>query len=49
MIIVLIFILYAIIVWTHPWFDFYDDYRGIKHIMLWYTNYKGIRKYIQIK
>lgn len=41
-------ILWAVITYTHPWIDKYIDYRGDKHTVLWYTNYKGERKYINI-
>lgn len=46
---IIIGIVYAIIVYTHPWIDTYTDYRGEEHTVLWYTNYKGERKYINIK
>ena len=45
---VIVMIVYAIIVYTHPWFDFYTDYRGVKHLVLWYTNYKAERVFINL-
>ena len=48
MTIIITFIIYAIIVWTHPWIDSFKDYRGIKHILLWYTDFKGERKFINL-
>lgn len=37
-----------IITYTHPWIDYYTDYRGIKHLVLWFTNVKGERKFINL-
>ena len=34
--------------YTHPWIDVFKDFRGVKHIVLWYTNYKGERKFINL-
>lgn len=45
---IIIMILYAIIGYIHPWIDNFSDYRGEKHIILWYTNFKGERKFINI-
>ena len=47
MIFILILLL-IIISYTHPWIDKYTDYRGEKHIVFWYSNFKGERKYINI-
>lgn len=46
--ILLILILYIIISYTHPWIDIFKDFRGVKHTVLWYTNYKGERKFINL-
>lgn len=46
--ILLILILYVIISYTHPWIDIFKDFRGVKHTVLWYTNYKGERKFINL-
>jgi len=48
MIILFIFILLIIFVYTNPWIDKYTDYRNEKHLVFWYTNYKGERKFINI-
>lgn len=45
---VIFFILYGIIVYMHPWFDYYSDYREQKHLVLWYTNLKGKRVFINL-
>ena len=45
---IIILICYAVIVYTHPWIDSYEDYKGEKHKVLWYTNYKGERKFINL-
>lgn len=47
--IIIIAILYAIIAYTHPWIDKFKDYRDKEHTFLWYTNYKGERKYFKFK
>ena len=39
MIIILIIFL-GLIVLFRPWIDYYTDYRGVKHLILWYTNLK---------
>lgn len=43
-----IIIILFLIFYLRPWIDIYTDYRGIKHIILWYTNLKGERNYINI-
>ena len=48
-IIILLMIIYSIIVYTHPWIDKFKDYRDEERLVLWYTNYKGERKFIQLK
>jgi hypothetical protein len=41
--IIIIFIL--ILIWYfQPWVDYYKDYRGTKHLVLWY-NWKGFRNF----
>ena len=46
--IIILIILYTIIVYLHPWIDSYTDYRNIKHVVLWYTNFRGERKYYDL-
>lgn len=48
MILILLIILCIILVYTCPWIDSYTDYRGIKHLVLWYTNLKGERDFINL-
>lgn len=49
MIVFLLFILLLVIALTQPWVDVYKDYREIKHIVLWYTDFiTGERKFINI-
>lgn len=48
MIWIVLLLLWVIITYTHPWIDSYTDYRGIKYIVLWYTSFKGERKFINI-
>lgn len=45
-----IILLLILITYTRPWIDVYEDYRGIKHIVLWYSDFKGERrcKFIEI-
>ena len=45
---VILLILWAVITYTHPWIDSYTDYIGGKHTVLWYTNFKGERKFINL-
>ena len=47
MIIILVIIL-LVLAFTNPGIDSYTDYRGIKRIILWYTTFKGERKFINI-
>ena len=50
MIYLVIFIVFFIIIFYKiydPFVDMFEDYRGEKHIILWY-NYKGKRKSINI-
>jgi len=44
----ILLILWAIIAYTHPWIDSFTDYKGDKHTILWYSNFKGERKFINI-
>jgi hypothetical protein len=37
-----------VIIYTRPWIDIYNDYRGVKHITLWYTNLKNERVFINL-
>ena len=48
MIWIFLIILWGIITYIHPWIDYFQDYRGINHVFLWYTNFKGERKYIEL-
>lgn len=43
-----IIFLLILIVYTHPWIDVYNDYRGTKHIVLWYTDFRGKRVFINL-
>lgn len=45
---ILLIILCLILVYTCPRIDSYTDYRGIKHLVLWYTNLKGKRDFINL-
>ena len=47
--ILLTFIILAIGVTFQPYIDSYIDYRGNHHIILWYNDLKGERKYLNIK
>ena len=47
--ILLTFIILAIGITVQPYIDSYIDYRGNHHIILWYNNIKGERKFINIK
>lgn len=47
----MIWILLLIIImlfYFQPWVDVYTDYRNQEHIVLWYTNLKGTRSYLNI-
>lgn len=48
MMLIILLIIFFIILYIRPWIDFYKDYRGIQHVILWYDNYKGERKYINL-
>jgi hypothetical protein len=48
MIIWLIIILAIFLVYTRPWLDTFTDYRGIKRKILWFNNFKGERKFIDL-
>jgi hypothetical protein len=45
---IILIILWIVLTYTHPWIDSYTDYRGEKHTILWYTSYKGERKFINL-
>lgn len=45
----ILILLIIIICYTHPWIDKYKDYRGVKHIVLWYTNLKGERVFVNLQ
>ena len=45
---IILLILVAIITYSHPWIDVFTDYRGVKHRVLWYTNLKGERVFINL-
>lgn len=49
MIWIILLLIWAILAYTHPWIDVFKDYRGTKHIVLWYTNFKGERVFINLK
>lgn len=42
----LIIIIAIVFMYTRPWLDIYTDYRGVKHKILWFTDFKGNRKFI---
>lgn len=46
--IIIILILLLIIYIFSPYIDFFIDYRGKYHIILWYNDFEGQRKYINI-
>jgi len=49
MIFFIIFLILLLLVFASPWIDIFTDYRGIKHIILWYTNMvTGERKFIDL-
>jgi len=48
MILIILLIFCVVITYTHPWIDIFTDYRGIQHIIFWYTNFKGERKFINL-
>ena len=48
-IIILILLILVIGITFQPYIDSYIDYRGQHHIILWYNNLKGERKYLNIK
>lgn len=45
----MIYLLLIILIW-HLWYslDIFVDYRGKFHIIIWYTNNKGVRKFINL-
>lgn len=49
LIILVTFIILALGMTFQPYIDSYIDYRGQHHIILWYSNLKGERKYLNIK
>ena len=44
----ILLLLWIIITYTHPWIDCYKDYKGSNYIVLWYTNFKGERKFVNL-
>lgn len=48
MIWIILIIFWVIITYTHPWIDSFVDYRGNKHVVLWYTDFKGNRTFINL-
>ena len=48
MIWIFLIIIWVVVTYTHPWIDSFKDFRGTKHILLWYTNFKGERKYVDL-
>ena len=48
-IIALIFIILVLGITFQPYIDSYIDYRGQHHIILWYNDIKGERKFINLK
>ena len=45
---IILLLIFLCVFYTRPWIDRYKDYRGIEHIVLWYTNHKGERKFISL-
>ena len=43
----IILLIFCVVI-TYPWIDIFTDYRGIQHIIFWYTNFKGERKFINL-
>lgn len=43
-----ILLIILLIFYFRPWIDIYTDYKEIKHIVLWYTNFKGKRMFINL-
>ena len=48
MILVILIFLTILYIIYEPYIDYFEDYRGEYHIILWYTNNKGERSYINI-
>jgi len=48
LLIFIIFIICMVVAIMRPWIDSYTDYRGIKHVVLWYSNFKDERKFINL-
>lgn len=44
----IIILIMFVLLYIHPWIDNYTDFRGQRHIVLWFTNHKGERKYTNI-
>jgi hypothetical protein len=49
LIILITFIVLVLGITFQPYIDSYIDYRGNHHIILWYNDLKGERKYLNIK
>ena len=45
---ILLLIIVAVFIYCRHWIDYYTDYRGEKHLILWYTNFKEERKFINL-
>lgn len=46
MLYIILFLIVCICISPH--FDFFKDYRDKKHLIIWYNDIKGNRKYIQV-
>ena len=45
---IVMLVLWVVLAYTRPWIDEYIDHDGQKHVVLWYTNFRSERKYINI-
>ena len=44
----ILFLIILLFIIFQPWVDVYNDSNGINHIVLWYTNLKGKRMFINL-
>lgn len=48
MIAVFLLIIFVFILYCRPYIDYFKDYRNKTHLLIWYFNFKGERKYIDL-
>lgn len=48
MIILILLLIIVVVIYFNPFFDYYIDYTGKKHLVLWYNNFKNERKFINL-